>query len=145
MSKSRRKNKRVESEFRGRDFRRNTNRTRLHHEILLSRYVFDNIGLSDNVYSDKAIVFPHREQVTYAHRNVNKAVSRVREGRDRLKGLITPLSVAVGEMAKDNELLRQKVCRARQVRKEVLHALGKTGEGSGGKSPQYTELSKIKC
>lgn len=36
------------------------------------------------------------------------------------------------------------VCARRQIRKEVLHAFGKSGKG-GQKSPRYNSTSKIRC
>jgi hypothetical protein len=41
--------------------------------------------------------------------------------------------------------LRLKTCQNRNTRKQVLHALNKTGKGSGNASPKFTQLSKIKC
>jgi hypothetical protein len=39
---------------------------------------------------------------------------------------------------------KEKVCENRHVRREVMHALGKSGKG-GQKKPVWTEKSKIKC
>lgn len=45
-----------------------------------------------------------------------------------------------------DEYRRLKVCTARQKRKEVLHALKRTGKGgSGNRPPVWKPDSKIKC
>jgi len=38
---------------------------------------------------------------------------------------------------------KNKVCKDRHIRREVIHALGKAGRG--GKKPTYTLNSKVKC
>lgn len=40
---------------------------------------------------------------------------------------------------------REAVCLKRRIRREVLHAFGRTGSGTGTKPPRYTELSKVRC
>jgi len=40
--------------------------------------------------------------------------------------------------------LRQDVCVGRQIRKEVIHAIGRSGQG-GQKTPKWTKKSKIRC
>ncbi|WNK12682.1 MAG: hypothetical protein [Microvirus sp.] len=41
------------------------------------------------------------------------------------------------------DLNRARLCRARQVRKEVLHAIGRSG--SGNARPRYSPESRVKC
>ena len=38
-----------------------------------------------------------------------------------------------------------RVCTKRTVRKQILHALNKTGTGTKRKRPNFTKDSKIKC
>lgn len=139
MSKGKnRRNKNKDFERRG--FREPSNRNRLLTQILNNRYVLENTGLSDNVYSDNrvSVIYPHRKQVTYLHRNVNQTVSGSKANRRTQSPLLGAPSLFA-------ESYRAMVCRARQVRKEVLHATRKTGKGVDRKPPRFTELSKIKC
>ncbi|UOF81634.1 hypothetical protein [Microviridae sp.] len=41
------------------------------------------------------------------------------------------------------DLRRVYICAKRRVRKEVIHALGRSG--SGGSRPRYTQDSRVKC
>lgn len=45
-----------------------------------------------------------------------------------------------------NVIYSQKVCKSRSTRRQVLHALKKTGKGSGARQKRkYTEKSKVRC
>lgn len=54
-----------------------------------------------------------------------------------------PKSYGVRETpVRENERLR--ICSARAMREEVIHAIGKSGRG-GQKSPRWTKKSKVRC
>ena len=45
-----------------------------------------------------------------------------------------------------NNIYRDKVCKSRAQRREIMHALRKTGKGGSGKAKKrYTDKSQIKC
>lgn len=40
---------------------------------------------------------------------------------------------------------KEKICRSRKQRREVLHATRKTGSGVKRRTPRYNEHSKVRC
>lgn len=65
--------------------------------------------------------------------NVRRAVVRV----------VGPRTVRA--VAEANFVRRLGVCVRRKVRREVLHAFGRTGRGSGGGPKRYSDDSRVRC
>lgn len=69
---------------------------------------------------------------------VRPSESKRRPGRSWLPGAISP-------RLKFADVQRTIICVRRKRRKEVLHALRKTGKGRGRRRPHFNFYSKISC
>lgn len=87
--------------------------------------------------------FSTRRAVIKTDRNVNKSGSKRHAGMSLKRIQSTLFSRPFQTFANPRFVVR---CIRRKVRKEVLHALKKTGKGAGPRRrPRFTEASKVKC
>ena len=87
---------------------------------------------------------PHRPASTTSNPRHSLAYKESQNARRR-KNAIKKGSLYPGAAVGFKDPHKILICARRQIRKQVMHALNKTGKGKGRKKPTFNQYSKISC